>query len=154
MGTAHYLVDHVGQNVLDIGKAWSLDLAAMDFYNDGLTPERIAAGRMADPYDNGEDSLADDILRWQAEVCGGRPLQGFNEYQDPLPWEEPDGGWTVTRKGWTVYEWAGGDPPYRDVLAPGPTPVEIRAEAERARLAREAEETADRLVWLDRREKS
>lgn len=148
MGTAHYLVDPVGKRVLDIGKALSLDLAAMDFYAGGLTPERIAAGRMADPYDNGGDSLADDVLRWQAEVCGGRPLQGFNEHQDPLPWESQDGGWWTTRDGWTLYEWCRGNPPYHDTMAPGPTPAEIRAEAERLRLAREAAETAARLALL------
>lgn len=112
MGTEYVLVDRVGRNLLEVGKLWSFDCAASDFFAAGLTRERILAGKMPDPNGNGEDNIADEMARWQAEVCEGRPLSVHGDTWDPPEWEDPDPPFGL-RPGWTLWTIRWGGEPYR-----------------------------------------
>lgn len=102
MSTTHYFCDEIGKNVIDVGNLDALDLDAIDFYHRAFTAADIEAARRTDPWENGHEANIDLLLRWQREVCDGRALRGYNEYQD-CPWDNPKDPYQRPLPGWTMY---------------------------------------------------
>ena len=118
MGTTYWACDDAGKRWADLGKAYDLSdavsAAGLDAHQPVLTADFLTAYLAATP----DDPCIEALLRWQREVCGGRPLSLWNEHADDRPWMDWDSpdfyvrrhrlDWTkddpMTPKWWTDRE--------------------------------------------------
>lgn len=115
MGTVYYLVDPVGRNVLDIGKAYWLGTA---FEGGALLTAVEIELRAAKAGTDWRTPPSPAPAAWVREVCAGRRVElRSDESYDVAPWLAADNrdDCCIAAAGWTLYALNPHDPDPGDV---------------------------------------